>query len=160
MNTYCPICFKSKKTYLITECKHFFCRPCIRKWSQSSQYETRCPLCRKDYLLKNLKLYKPSDKKINKVVTSNYRLRSKTKDSRIKFIVKQLKDVRDKEFDNREDEIKLIHSTISLIYNNIYLLNKQDSNIKNILFNTLNQINFDDYREINIWKWKFNEYFD
>ena len=99
------------------------------------------PFMSKRLSLKNLKLYKPSDKKINKVITSNYRLRSKTKDSRIKFIVKQLKDVRDKEFDNREDEINLIHSTISLIYNNIYLLNKNDSNIKNILFNTLNQIN-------------------
>jgi len=160
MNTYyCPICFKNKKSYLIISCNHFFCRPCIRKWTRSSQYETRCPLCRKHYIFKNLKPYTPTNKKINKAITSNYRLRSKTLNSRIKHLIDQLKNIQNQEsFKNKE--IEDIHSTFNLVYENISLLKKNDDNTKNIIFEAMDKINYDEYKEINIWKWKFREYFN
>ena len=161
MNTYyCPICFKNKKSYLIISCNHFFCKPCIRKWSRSSQYETRCPLCRKQYVMKNLKPYIPTNKKINKIITSNYRLRSKTLDSRVKNMIDHLKNVQNQEISFKDQEIEIIHSTFKLIYENISLLNKNNNNIKNIIFEVMDKINYDEYKEINIWKWKFREYFN
>jgi Ring finger domain len=43
----CPVCWNKvvdAKTYLMTPCQHFFCRPCTRKCDANDV--TSCPVCR------------------------------------------------------------------------------------------------------------------
>jgi hypothetical protein len=41
---YCPICLEENLENIILECKHIFCKKCIKKWVTSNS--KTCPLCR------------------------------------------------------------------------------------------------------------------
>ena len=41
---YCPICLEENLENIILECKHIFCKKCIKKWFTSNS--KTCPLCR------------------------------------------------------------------------------------------------------------------
>ena len=41
----CEICFERLIDLAIDPCKHAFCKPCIKAWTQKS---LTCPLCRSD----------------------------------------------------------------------------------------------------------------
>ncbi len=50
---YCCICEDIfKKPIRIKECGHTFCKTCLKKWSK---YNKNCPLCRKQFNIKNIK---------------------------------------------------------------------------------------------------------
>jgi hypothetical protein len=40
----CPICLEENLENIILECKHIFCKKCIKKWVTSNS--KTCPLCR------------------------------------------------------------------------------------------------------------------
>lgn len=47
VHAWCPICFDNseKKSILLTECGHSYCRCCLNKWLRQS---TKCPVCMTD----------------------------------------------------------------------------------------------------------------
>ena len=50
---YCCICDEIYNNPIrIKECGHTFCKSCIKKWAK---YNKNCPLCRKVFILKNIK---------------------------------------------------------------------------------------------------------
>jgi hypothetical protein len=40
----CPICLEDNLENIILDCKHIFCKRCIKKWTTSNS--KTCPLCR------------------------------------------------------------------------------------------------------------------
>ena len=40
----CPICLEENLENIILNCKHIFCKKCIKKWTTSNS--KTCPLCR------------------------------------------------------------------------------------------------------------------
>jgi hypothetical protein len=40
----CPICLEENLENIILDCKHVFCKKCIKKWVTSNS--KTCPLCR------------------------------------------------------------------------------------------------------------------
>ena len=50
---YCSICEETFNNPIrIKECGHTFCKLCLKKWNK---YNKNCPLCRKDFIFKNIK---------------------------------------------------------------------------------------------------------
>ena len=165
----CVICLKANITNLasINSCDHTFCYKCIKKWYKTN-YSTnnKCPLCRKPFNT----IQKIKKRKINKKKQYTYEpptLRSHTKNKRntelirkIQVIIEKLNYIINGDDEEFENAPLYLHELFTLLYKNIWFFNDHQNNnntlLNMLIYDVLDKVDANDFKEAGIWKWKFN----